>query len=386
VTALGELLVDSQPGFACGREDADGVFQFRMNNVTSESGLDLSKRRRVPPDAHKKIGNFLVKRDDILFNATNSPENVGKSVLVPELDEQAVFSNHFIRLRTDRARLFPAYLWRWLQWNFGRGIFNAMCRQWVNQATVSREALLELHVPLPPLDEQRRIAAILDQADLLRRRCERASRSLDELNRSAYFHAFGNPLHGSGNRQRLGDVCQVITGNTPSRSDPDNYDGEIEWIKSDNLGATYATEAEERLSRIGKERSRVAPAGSVLVTCIAGSPASIGKCSLVDREVAFNQQINAAVPGPDIDGRFLLEQLKVAPELVRGQSTGGMKGLVSKTSFMSIEIHVPPLKQQRNFVNLTKEVDELRGERATVSTEINALISSLQSRAFSGKL
>ena len=43
-----------------------------------------------------------------------------------------------------------------------------MCRQWVNQATVSREHLLALAIPLPPLNEQQRIAAILDAADALR--------------------------------------------------------------------------------------------------------------------------------------------------------------------------------------------------------------------------
>ncbi len=325
-----------------------------------------------------------VRKNDVVIAASSgSLDVVGKAAR--SLDDYEGGFGAFLKVLRPCEEVDPSYFAHYFQTASYRRTVSALASG-ANINNLKNEHLDELAIPLPPIDEQRRIAAILDQADSLRKQCEQACASLDELNRSAYFHTFGNPLHGSGNRQRLGDVGEVITGNTPSRSDPDNYGEEIEWIKSDNLGATYATEAEERLSPTGKERSRIAPAGSVLVTCIAGSPASIGKCSLVDREVAFNQQINAAVPGPGIDGRFLLEQLKVAPELVRGQSTGGMKGLVSKTSFMSIEIQVPPLEHQRNFVKLTKEIDELRGGRAAVSAELDNLFASLQSRAFSGKL
>ncbi|OBG63327.1 restriction endonuclease subunit S [Mycobacterium sp. E735] len=386
MTLLGELLVDAQPGFACGREETDGVFQFRMNNITKASSLDLSVRRRVPLDAHKKISTFFVAQDDVLFNATNSPDNVGKSVLIPELDEKAVFSNHFIRLRVDREALIPAYLWRWLQWKYQAGLFRSMCRQWVNQATVSRESLLQLEISLPPLDEQRRIAVTLDLADGIRVRRRQVLNHLEHLAQSTFFQMFGDPMKTGDDSRPLGAVCDVITGNTPSRSDPANYGDGIEWIKSDNLGGTIATRSEEHLTAIGRNKARIVPAGSVLVTCIAGSPNSIGKASLVDREVAFNQQINAAVPGPTVNGRFLLEQLKVAPRLVRQQSTGGMKGLVSKSNFASIRIHVPPLSSQGRFVEIAKEIDTLRERQTEALAHGDDLVRSLQGRAFSGQL
>ena len=246
---------------------------------------------------------------------------------------------------------------------------------------------LELAILTPPsLAEQRRIAAILAQTDLLRINCEKVIHRLNDLNRSIYFQMFGDPSRTTRELHTLGDICEVITGNTPSRSDSTNYGDEIEWIKSDNLGGTIATNAEERLSSAGRRKARTAPAGSVLVTCIAGSPTSIGKASLIDREVAFNQQINAAVPGPEIDGRFLLEQLKVAPSLVRQQSTRGMKGLVSKTNFMSIQVQLPSLDRQREFVKVAEHIDALREQRSSALAADNELMESLQYRAFAGQL
>ena len=359
-----------------------------MHNVSKQSDLVLDKRRRVPRDAHKKLEEFLVRPGDVLFNATNSPDGVGKSVLVPELDEPAVFSNHFMRLRPDPQRLDHAYLWRWLQLQFQRGLFLGMCRQWVNQATVSREGLVTLDIPLPPLDEQRRIAAILDHVDALRAKRRRVLSHLDILTQAIFYDMFGDPLRNDRGLQRaaLGSVAEVVTGNSPPRADTANFGESIEWIKSDNLGSEMASHAEEWLSDLGRRRARIAPAGSVLVTCIAGSRTSIGKCSRVDRDVAFNQQINAVLPSVDLNPAFLLGQLKVAPELVRLKSTGGMKGLVNKSAFKSIEILLPPVTGQGEFARRLESLSSKRALVLAAQTAEDELFTSLQSLAFRSEL
>ena len=102
--ALSDVLADAKPGFACGEDPTDGVFQFRMNNITTEGQLDFSKKRRVPRET-RSLESFFVEPGDILFNATNSPELVGKSAFFPGYDEPAVFSNHFLRLRPREDKL-----------------------------------------------------------------------------------------------------------------------------------------------------------------------------------------------------------------------------------------------------------------------------------------
>lgn len=252
---------------------------------------------------------------------------------------------------------------------------------------LNRDDVYRLNINLPPLSEQRRIAAILDHADALRVKRRQVLGHLDSLTQAIFQAMFGDPLRGSTvRRAAIGSVAQVVTGNSPSRGEPENFGDAIEWIKSDNLGPDIATEASERLSEIGLSKARVAPTGSVLVTCIAGSPTSIGKASLVDRGVAFNQQINAVLPSPALNSTFLLAQLKACPDLVRQKSTGGMKGLVSKSAFQSIEVLLPPVADQATFV---ARVDKIRGQRAVAQRALAAsdqLFASLQSRAFRGEL
>lgn len=324
----------------------------------------------------------LIQAKDVLVS-TVRPNLNAVAIVDPQLDG-ATASTGFTILRPTN-QVDPNYLFHWVRTPL---FVSDMVRKATGASypAVSDRIVKESLIPLPPLDEQRRIAAILDQAGSVRQAGVKATGYLDELVQSAYFDMFGTPLRESAQKRKLGDVCEVVTGNTPSRSDAANYGDEIEWIKSDNLVGTIASRADEFLSTAGKAKARIAPAGAVLVTCIAGSPASIGRCSLVDRDVAFNQQINAAIPNAEMDSRFLLEQLKLAPELVRRKSTGGMKGLVSKTNFMSIEVQVPPLEHQREFVAFARKVDAVRTQRELADSEVERAVCALQSRAFSGQL
>jgi type I restriction enzyme S subunit len=75
-----------------------------MNNVTADGSLDFTKLRRVPKTS-RNISSYFVEPGDVLFNATNSPELVGKTAFFPGHTEPAVFSNHFLRLRPHPEKL-----------------------------------------------------------------------------------------------------------------------------------------------------------------------------------------------------------------------------------------------------------------------------------------
>jgi type I restriction enzyme S subunit len=244
--------------------------------------------------------------------------------------------------------------------------------------------------PLPPLEEQRRIAAILDKADGVRRKHKEAIRLTEELLKSTFLEMFGDPVTNPKGWEiaKLGDFGKILTGNTPPRSVSENYGDEIEWIKSDNITTPehFLTEAEEKLSAKGKKIARTVPNGSVLVTCIAGSRSSIGRAALTDREVAFNQQINAVVPNSDVDPYFLYGQLFVAQHLVQAQSTDSMKGMVNKSKFSSIEFIKPPSQKQQKFGKWFLGFHRYYMNLISGEEQSENLFNSLLQRAFRGEL
>lgn len=264
-----------------------------------------------------------------------------------------------------------------------------MCRQWVNQATVSRDALLGLELPLPPLPEQRRIAAILDQADALRAKRREALAELDRLTQAIFIDMFGDPLTNPMGWPEvlLEKLGSVVTGNTPSRDDLANFGNVIEWVKSDNLNTSryYVTRAAEGLSEIGRRKARTAPADSVLVTCIAGSPECIGNCAMTDREVAFNQQINAFLPSVG-NPHYYLALFRVGKKLIQQSSTNGMKGMVSKGRFEQIIVMSPPEELQKVFARRVLDTVALKDQQTKSLEQLDELFASLQGRAFRGEL
>ena len=257
-------------------------------------------------------------------------------------------------------------------------------------AIVNKSRFQSLEIPLPPLEEQRRIAAILDKADGVRRKRKEAIRLTEELLKSTFLEMFGDPVTNPKGWEiaKLGDFGKILTGNTPPRSVSENYGDEIEWIKSDNITTPehFLTQAEEKLSAKGKKIARTVPNGSVLVTCIAGSRSSIGRAALTDREVAFNQQINAVVPNSDVDPYFLYGQLFVAQHLVQAQSTDSMKGMVNKSKFSSIEFIKPPSQKQQKFGKWFLGFHRYYMNLISGEEQSENLFNSLLQKAFRGEL
>jgi len=255
---------------------------------------------------------------------------------------------------------------------------------------VSKSALRSFRIPLPPLSEQRRIVEILDQADRLRRLRAEADAKADRILPALFVKMFGDPATNPMGwpRRPISYLATVTTGSTPSRRKTEYYDKYVEWVKSDNLNTPshYITPAMEHLSEIGSKVGRTAPPGSTLVTCIAGSPGAIGNAALADREIAFNQQINAATPRESVDPFFLYAHFLVSKGLVQAASTGGMKGIVTKSRFVAIEFLMPPRELQEVFGRQCKALCEDGETRRRQATQLDLVFDVLVHRAFAGSL
>ncbi len=392
--ALGELMADASPGFACGEDVEEGVFQFRMNNITTEGHLDLSKRRRVPKD-YRNIDRFLVQPGDVLFNATNSPELVGKAAFFGGIDEPVVFSNHFLRLRPRDGAIDGRYLSRWLNLQFQRGRFKGMCRQWVNQATVGRDALLSLRVPLPPLLEQRRIAAILDKVDALRAKRRAAIAQLDTLTQSIFLDMFGDPATNPKGWPEvpLGKHASKIgSGATPLGGEAAYKTEGIALIRSMNV-------RDGRFSRDGlafiddQQAARldgvVVEADDVLLNITGASVARVCRAPRDVLPARVNQHVAIVRPNRAFDPRFL-EQCLLYPSmkrrLLRIAGAGATREAITKDAIERLVVIQPPGELQIAFAGLVRLQEGLEEVQGSHLNAADALFCSLQHRAFRGEM
>lgn len=250
--------------------------------------------------------------------------------------------------------------------------------------------LKESYVPVPPLTEQKRIAAIIDKADAIRRKRKKAIQLADEFLRAVFLDMFGDPISNPMGWQvkPLNQLARVTTGNTPPRKEDKYYGDHIEWIKSDNINTPshFLTKASEYLSIEGKQVARVVGQGSTLVTCIAGSFDCIGNAAYTNREVAFNQQINALTPLAGVSSWFLYALVLFSKKHIQSASTNSMKGMVSKGKMERIPMICPPLSLQQRFQDTFVRYLSLSEKLNRSSAVSNDVFNSLSQRAFSGQL
>ena len=218
-----------------------------------------------------------------------------------------------------------------------------------------------LEIEIPEGNEVTQIVDALKRVEsIINLHCQQLT-ALDTLIKARFVELFGdskvNPY--GFNKVRLKDSCEIVTGNTPSRTVDDYYDDYIEWIKTDNIMAEmmYPTRATESLSEVGLKVGRYVEKGAILMACIAGSVASIGKVCITDRQVAFNQQINAIVP-KKYNALFLYVLLQTSKDYLVEELNMALKGILSKSKLGEKTFILPPMDQQNDFAAFVAQIDK----------------------------
>ncbi|MDH5672827.1 MAG: restriction endonuclease subunit S [Myxococcales bacterium] len=389
---LGELAIEGPTNGYSPQSDPNGQGSLSLKlSATTQQRLILNEetikrlREEIAPDA-----SVWLRPGDLLVQRSNTAELVGTAAIFDGPPNTYIYPDLMMRLRFgDEAT--TRWVWRYMNSAAGRRFFRVMAAGAAgSMPKISGAKLRTMLIPVPPLPEQRRIADILDKADAIRRKRKEAITLTEDLLRSAFLEMFGDPLTNPKGWQvePLAKLGRITTGNTPSRAVDEYFGDNIEWIKSDNINTPshYLTRATEGLSAQGRTVGRTAPARSTLMTCIAGSPDCIGNVALADREVAFNQQINAVTPHDGVDHRFLYVLLLVGKHLVQAASTNSMKGMVSKGKLAEVRVPVPPLRAQRRFGETFDRVLRIGQRQESAFHDAELLFAATVQRAFSGQL
>ena len=254
----------------------------------------------------------------------------------------------------------------------------------VAQNNINLSILKSFFIPLPPLETQKQIAAQLDKCTAVIAKHKQMLEKYATLIKSRFIEMFGDPVQNpmGWEVRKLKETTDIITGNTPSRKDKENYGAFIEWIKTDNItDKTYVTTAAEYLSEKGEMLGRTVEAGSILMACIAGSLRSIGRVALTDRKVAFNQQINAIVP-KKYNSLFLYVLFQNTQSYVQSTVNMALKGILSKGKLEELEYIIPPIELQNDFAAFVQQIDKSKFAVQKSLEKAETLYKSLMQRYF----
>lgn len=205
---IGEL-VDVVKNWNPTTRPQDEFLYIDLSAVSQNEKRVVSPGRVVGAEAPSRARQ-LVRQGDILVS-TVRPNLNGVAAVTNEFDG-ATASTGFCVLRPKAAKLATEYLMHWVQ---SPTFIDNMVREATGASypAVSDRIVKSSLIPLPPLDEQRRIAAILDKADALRRKRKRALELLDGLTQSIFLEMFGDPREhvSRWSRQVFSEACADLT-------------------------------------------------------------------------------------------------------------------------------------------------------------------------------
>ena len=175
---------------------------------------------------------------------------------------------------------------------------------------------------------------------------------------------------------RLGDVCTIVSGSTPKTGVADYWDGNIKWITPAELNdeSFYIYDSERHITDLGCKKTNLSPlpAGTVILS----SRAPIGKTAIAGCEMCCNQGFKNLICSDSIYNEYLYFFLKGKTDYLNSLGRGATFKEISKTIVESINVPLPPLKEQEGIAEKFKSVNTLISLRQQQLEKLNQLVKS----------
>jgi len=258
---------------------------------------------------------------------------------------------------------------------------------------VSMTKLKNVEIPVPPLEEQKQIVAKLDQCfEAIDKAKANAAKNLE--NAKELFQSKLNDIFSQKGEdwveKKLGDVCSLIGGGTPSKKNEQFYTGDILWatVRDMKLDVITHTECSITKEAVSKSSTNIIPKGNVIIATRVG----LGKVCLINQDTAINQDLRGVIPKekPGLQIKYLFWWFKSISKLIVNEGTGATVQGVKLPFVKSLNIPIPTTASQSSVIAL---LDTLKEQTQSLETKYQQELNSLEElkksilqKAFEGEL
>ena len=259
----------------------------------------------------KDFRKYKLEKGDICIARTGN--STGATAFIKD-DIEAVFASYLIRYQLDTQRVVPDFIGFLLRGSYWQKFVQSI-KGGSAQAGANAKSFASFPILLPPLPEQKKIAAVLSCLDRKIENLRKQNETLEAIAQTLFKHWFidfefpnadGKPYKSSGGAMEpselgdipagwrvgtLGDEVETLGGSTPSTKEPDYWvDGDIDWYSPTDLtksNTLFSLGSDKHITKLGLEKSsaRLFPAYSILLT----SRATIGEITINTKPACTNQ-------------------------------------------------------------------------------------------------
>ena len=347
------------------------------------STVDFTSMNYITPEKFELLGSGKLQANDILYCLRGS---LGKSAIFKTSSKAAIASSLLI-IRPHK-NCYVDYLYYFLTSPLGRQEIIRF-NNGSAQPNLSATSVKEYKLPFPPLPEQKRIAAILDKADAIRRKRQETLTLTENLIQSTFLDMFATRNYPT---KTIGEFCSVKGGKRLPKGSPyadhpteHPYIRVVDFhnmsVKDDDL--KYITpETHEKISRytISSQDLYISIAGTIGLAGVV--PQKLSGANLTENaaKILINENV--------ITNSFLSNFLNsgLGQKQIRSKTMTTSQPKLALFRIEEIEVPIPPIKAQQEFDRFAAKAFEAKPQIEAALEESNNLFNSLQQRAFSGEL
>ena len=379
--ALGEIAtlirgITYKPSEVCEAITQSAVACMRTKNV--QEVLDETDIVWIPASLIRNSSKYL-NPGDILVSSANSWNLVGKGCWVPELKYPASAGGFISILRGNPDGVDLRYLYHWFVSPRTQAKLRSYSNKTTNISNLDHSRTLATEIPLPPLEEQRRIAAILDKASSIQSEAaERAARATAALYRSLLMEELSKM---DADKVRLGDILEIARGGSPRpiQAFLTNEPSGINWIMIGDtvVGEKYITKTAKMIKPEGLSKTRLVKEGDLLLS----NSMSFGRPYIMKTDGAIHDgwlllRGSAQNSSPDYLYHVLGSPLCYS-QFLRAAAGATVKNL-NTAIVSSVEIPLPAFEKQLEIAARLDSVEVKVGSRfSALSIKAEELKTSL---------
>lgn len=238
--------------------------------------------------------------------------------------------------------------------------------------------------PLPPMEEQKKIAARLDAVSDLLTKQKQFLAEQDNLIQSTFYDMF-EPIHLSQKSaawKKIGKLARVVGGSTPKTSVADYWDGSLNWFTPAELdnNSWYVYSSQRKITTAGVQSCHLEkqPADTVILS----SRAPIGKLAIAKQEFYCNQGFKNIICGKQLNSVWLYHLLMYNVDYLQSLGKGATFKEISKTIVEDIKIPVPSIELQQKFAAVAEQIESEKAKIKSAIAETQTLFNALMSEYF----
>ncbi|MDN5053675.1 restriction endonuclease subunit S [Aliarcobacter butzleri] len=223
--------------------------------------------------------------------------------------------------------------------------------------------LKQLTINIPQKQEQEKIALFLSSVDTKIEQLIKKEKLLQQYKKSIMQKIFSQEIRFKadyGNEfpeweeKKLGDIGKIITGKTPSTTNNNLWNGDIEFVTPTDICENKKYQSKTLRTVKKQNNMKVLPIGSIVYTCIA----SIGKMSLTSLLSITNQQINSIIINDFYNNEYIYYALQYITPYIQSTQANTTLPIINKTEFSKFKINIPCLEEQNKIANFLSSIDD----------------------------